>query len=84
MPDASATECMACNMSFSFFRRRHHCRRCGALFCYSCISGTVDLPELGYTVPQKVCEKCFSLQSSEFEEISKPSPKGMHFIISFF
>ena len=30
MPDSSATDCSACAMQFTFFRRRHHCRACGA------------------------------------------------------
>ena len=28
-PDEDATQCEICDTPFTFFRRRHHCRRCG-------------------------------------------------------
>ena len=69
MPDEASSECLSCSLSFSFFKRRHHCRSCGKLFCLSCIAGHLDLPHLGYSTPQKVCEKCF-IQHLETEEVS--------------
>ncbi|KAJ1890130.1 hypothetical protein LPJ66_007659 [Kickxella alabastrina] len=36
--DDAATGCRQCGRSFSLFLRRHHCRRCGLLFCVSCSS----------------------------------------------
>ena len=35
-PDASAKECTGCGRGFNLFRRRHHCRRCGLIFCNAC------------------------------------------------
>ncbi|KAI9491816.1 hypothetical protein BDB00DRAFT_874012 [Zychaea mexicana] len=34
-PDADASHCayMACTISFGLFERRHHCRKCGDIFC---------------------------------------------------
>ncbi|KAJ2725973.1 hypothetical protein GGI07_000901 [Coemansia sp. Benny D115] len=37
-PDNAAQSCRACSKRFSLFLRRHHCRRCGLLFCVSCSS----------------------------------------------
>jgi FYVE/RhoGEF/PH domain-containing protein 5/6 len=34
--DDSATQCTLCAKEFSFFVRRHHCRRCGRLCCDDC------------------------------------------------
>mmetsp|Transcript_25134 Transcript_25134/g.36950 ORF Transcript_25134/g.36950 Transcript_25134/m.36950 type:complete len:580 (-) Transcript_25134:161-1900(-) len=35
-PDDSAMACTGCSRTFTVFRRRHHCRRCGQLFCNVC------------------------------------------------
>ena len=38
VPDRDATRCMspACGAPFTIARRRHHCRRCGKVFCSRC------------------------------------------------
>lgn len=35
-PDASALSCVLCSNKFSFFNRRHHCRKCGRVVCGEC------------------------------------------------
>ncbi|KAJ1925958.1 hypothetical protein IWQ60_004219 [Tieghemiomyces parasiticus] len=35
-PDAAAVSCRLCDRRFSFFFRRHHCRRCGLVVCDPC------------------------------------------------
>lgn len=35
-PDEEATHCCRCNATFTLFRRKHHCRRCGKVVCASC------------------------------------------------
>lgn len=35
-PDVASQNCEICAKPFEFFRRRHHCRLCGGLFCHSC------------------------------------------------
>jgi hypothetical protein len=34
--DAEATHCNGCLAEFGVFLRRHHCRSCGDIYCYSC------------------------------------------------
>lgn len=34
--DPSATECAACHSKFGFLRKKHYCRRCGAIVCDGC------------------------------------------------
>ena len=34
--DNSVSKCHNCRDSFSLFNRRHHCRLCGKIYCYTC------------------------------------------------
>ncbi|KAF9049556.1 FYVE-domain-containing protein [Hymenopellis radicata] len=44
-PDSSSTYCdnFFCRVSFSIFERRHHCRKCGGIFCATCTGRTTQL-----------------------------------------
>ena len=46
IPDAEAIACAECEVAFSFFLRRHHCRVCGRVFCADCTSNKAALPLL--------------------------------------
>ncbi|XP_055549776.1 lateral signaling target protein 2 homolog isoform X2 [Wyeomyia smithii] len=59
IPDGDAPRCMACASSFTPFRRRHHCRNCGGVFCGVCSSATAPLPKYGLTKAVRVCRECF-------------------------
>jgi len=52
--------CNKCQMAFGMMRRKHHCRRCGHVFCDKCSSRTVVLPQsFGFNQqPQRVCDAC--------------------------
>jgi hypothetical protein len=67
-PDQSAAQCNVCTSAFSFFTRRHHCRRCGKIFCSDCTSNTKilarPLRRPGEDVEKgavRVCDACFLL-----------------------
>ncbi|GMM31224.1 phosphatidylinositol-3-phosphate-binding ubiquitin-protein ligase [Martiniozyma asiatica (nom. inval.)] len=34
--DKDVKSCPCCQTKFTFFQRRHHCRRCGKIFCHQC------------------------------------------------
>lgn len=36
VPDSKADRCMKCTEGFGVWRRRHHCRLCGAVVCWAC------------------------------------------------
>eukprot|EP01119_Soliformovum_irregulare_P012791 TRINITY_DN333_c5_g1_i1.p1 TRINITY_DN333_c5_g1~~TRINITY_DN333_c5_g1_i1.p1 ORF type:complete len:406 (+),score=104.91 TRINITY_DN333_c5_g1_i1:90-1220(+) len=61
MKDTESAKCIGCNSQFSTFVRRHHCRCCGDLFCSSCTSRVVSLPQLKYSEPVRVCNCCFDI-----------------------
>ncbi|CAG4957779.1 unnamed protein product [Parnassius apollo] len=43
VPDIAAPSCMRCSAHFTAFRRRHHCGKCGKVFCTSCSSNLIPL-----------------------------------------
>ncbi|KAF2365700.1 Phosphatidylinositol-4-phosphate 5-kinase core [Trinorchestia longiramus] len=57
--DSSTSSCHKCDDRFSTFKRRHHCRLCGDLFCSACCN--IRLPHdlvLRAAEPVRVCECC--------------------------
>ena len=49
MPDENCKECYECGEKFNTFRRRHHCRLCGQIFCYRCCYLEIPGLIMGYT-----------------------------------
>lgn len=47
MPDSTGKECYECYEKFNAFRRRHHCRLCGQIFCGKCSNRQINGFELG-------------------------------------
>jgi len=63
IPDDAVRTCTACDSSFGLMKRKHHCRRCGHVFCDKCSSNTAILPPsfgLGQNA-QRVCDGCYQL-----------------------
>ena len=54
--DDSVDCCQKCRDQFTMLVRRHHCRKCGGIFCYNCSNFTLILPSS--SKPQRVCETC--------------------------
>ncbi|KAI0028084.1 FYVE zinc finger-domain-containing protein, partial [Vararia minispora EC-137] len=57
-PDSHATRCdaFACRLRFSLLERRHHCRKCGGVFCHQCSARTtrlLDTSSLDFLNPPK-------------------------------
>ncbi|KAL7746968.1 Zn finger protein [Sorochytrium milnesiophthora] len=66
--DNEVSACTSCSRLFSLFERRHHCRRCGNIFCKACSSNTARLDALanfsehGHLV--RVCDGCLQEEVS--------------------
>ncbi|CAA19436.3 1-phosphatidylinositol-3-phosphate 5-kinase [Caenorhabditis elegans] len=58
MPDSTGRECYQCEERFTTFRRRHHCRLCGQIFCAKCCSSHIDGAALGYMGELRLCDYC--------------------------
>lgn len=54
--DKEAEMCSACEKPFSVSRRRHHCRKCGQIFCGQCSDSSMPLIRGGK--PVRVCDAC--------------------------
>ena len=50
--------CANCSSEFSMFKRKHHCRSCGNIFCHNCSSKTA-MTTAGPR-PVRVCDDCYS------------------------
>ena len=50
--DSESNICQQCSVEFGIlFARRHHCRGCGGLFCWTCTQRRLALPHFGYVSP---------------------------------
>ncbi|KAF8432886.1 hypothetical protein BGX38DRAFT_1102425 [Terfezia claveryi] len=57
MKDENCKYCFLCGRTFNAFRRKHHCRLCGQIFCAKCTT-TISGERFGYNGSMKVCLEC--------------------------
>lgn len=58
MPDQLCKHCYACDTPFTVFRRRHHCRLCGQVFCSACSAYFVPSQKKGSST-LRTCQMCY-------------------------
>ncbi|TFK26731.1 hypothetical protein FA15DRAFT_667221 [Coprinopsis marcescibilis] len=58
MDDESAKECYDCKSTFTTWRRKHHCRICGQIFCSRCASRVIKGVRFGHDGMIRVCNLC--------------------------
>uniref|UniRef100_A0A146LP56 1-phosphatidylinositol-3-phosphate 5-kinase n=3 Tax=Lygus hesperus TaxID=30085 RepID=A0A146LP56_LYGHE len=58
MPDSVSKECYNCGERFTTFRRRHHCRVCGQIFCSRCCNQQIPGKIMNCTGDLRVCLYC--------------------------
>eukprot|EP01062_Namystynia_karyoxenos_P068319 TRINITY_DN6277_c0_g1_i1.p1 TRINITY_DN6277_c0_g1~~TRINITY_DN6277_c0_g1_i1.p1 ORF type:complete len:1045 (+),score=228.11 TRINITY_DN6277_c0_g1_i1:354-3137(+) len=59
LKDTDALDCYQCNAEFTFWNRRHHCRKCGQIFCKRCSNHSVCIRDLYGDRKVRVCDSCF-------------------------
>lgn len=72
MKDENCKECFYCAKTFHAFRRKHHCRLCGQIFCSSC-AFLIPGEKFGYEHKLRFCKICIEhlendLDSSEDDD----------------
>jgi len=55
--DSAVSSCKICEKEFGLSRRKHHCRNCGHIFCFSCSDNKMKLPSSAK--PMRVCDDCY-------------------------
>ncbi|KAM0753044.1 hypothetical protein T439DRAFT_188475 [Meredithblackwellia eburnea MCA 4105] len=63
--DESSKECYDCQLVFTAFRRKHHCRICGQIFCSRCASTLIPSTRFGSTEKIRVCNLCMSIMKED-------------------
>jgi 1-phosphatidylinositol-3-phosphate 5-kinase len=58
MDDENAKECYDCKSVFTTWRRKHHCRICGQIFCSRCASNIIKGSRFGQDGMVRVCNLC--------------------------
>nr|KYP43178.1 Hepatocyte growth factor-regulated tyrosine kinase substrate [Cajanus cajan] len=58
-----ASHCQGCTSQFTFINRKHHCRRCGGIFCGKCTQQRMVLRGQGDS-PVRICEPCKKLEEA--------------------
>ena len=72
MPDRLCRTCYECEMPFNMFRRRHHCRLCGQVFCHKCSSYLIDGRLVLLTGMVRVCTTCH--QAHKAHSLARKNP----------
>nr|XP_018262401.1 1-phosphatidylinositol-3-phosphate 5-kinase [Kwoniella dejecticola CBS 10117]OBR84559.1 1-phosphatidylinositol-3-phosphate 5-kinase [Kwoniella dejecticola CBS 10117] len=61
MADESCKECYDCKSVFTAWRRKHHCRICGQIFCSRCASNIIGARRFGQEGAVRVCNLCLKI-----------------------
>lgn len=71
MKDETSNECFICSRPFTTFRRKHHCRICGQIFCSACTT-LISGEKFNHSGRMRVCKTCLSF-ANEYNDSSDES-----------
>lgn len=76
-PDwVDGTACFRCRAEFGIFKRKHHCRACGQIFCNTCSSREMYLPQFGIEKNVRVCDICYDKNAPTKQTLPKSNVDG--------
>jgi hypothetical protein len=75
VPDPLVSECQRCKAALTFFRRKHHCRECGNIFCNSCLSKRIKMEHIS-TKLCKICLTCWEANQREENKEHRVEEEG--------
>ncbi|KAJ5069294.1 faciogenital dysplasia protein [Anaeramoeba ignava] len=64
IPDKDKLYCQICDIYFTTFVRKHHCRVCGDIICNSCSKTRLIIQEIN-SKPVRVCDNCAAKFNTE-------------------
>lgn len=67
MPDRYCKVCYGCEEAFTMYRRRHHCRMCGQIFCNTCSSFYIEGAMFNTPGLVRACRLCYDQQFERTE-----------------
>ncbi|XP_046688489.1 zinc finger FYVE domain-containing protein 21-like, partial [Homalodisca vitripennis] len=76
--------CTRCGIKFNFTTRRHHCRRCGQIYCSTCCDHKLELPRMCFIDPVRICQNCTPATLEEnkfFDQQIKTLTNGATFML---
>ena len=73
VPDSFSVRCARCVEPFTLWRRKHHCRLCGQVFCAACSSCYVLLPPAVSGAPNTKARACMACYASTFRAQRAPA-----------
>ncbi|EPS41707.1 hypothetical protein H072_4394 [Dactylellina haptotyla CBS 200.50] len=62
-PDSEVSNCPICTTTFSFFYRKHHCRKCGRVVCAPCSPHRIVIPRSFVVYPPNSIDPDLSSQA---------------------
>ncbi|KZT55422.1 hypothetical protein CALCODRAFT_353571 [Calocera cornea HHB12733] len=65
MEDEHCKECYDCKSVFTTWRRKHHCRICGQIFCSRCASNLIKASRFNAEGTVRVCNLCMRMLEEE-------------------
>ena len=76
--DESTANCQVCGNTFTFRRRRHHCRVCGRVVCAECSKSRIKLSTSRSGQWKRQCNICVANQSAaRYEEQKRLHEEGV-------
>lgn len=72
VPDANVEQCSYCDINFTMFNRKHHCRFCGKIFCSECLP---FMQELSWS--ENGLQKCCLVCNEKIDVMKKNKNKNL-------